>query len=137
MRRENKGAYYRNLGWVMIVPCTSKKALLRTNSQRGIGEMLSTKLATIVEEPETEGSYDRPVDQVRYNNPSKAKVYDNNRKLLSLFKGKMIGKDLIRSNKLFKKSRVMISRNICVKGSYINFLAGFVAKGSLTGLPRY
>ncbi|KAL2906827.1 tRNA pseudouridine synthase B [Bienertia sinuspersici] len=99
-----------SLGWIITVPCTSKKAL-RTNSQKGIGEMLNTKLATIVEEPEN--------------------FYE------VWFKGKK-AKDLARSSKLFKRSKFQIvSHSFCVKGSYINFLAGFVAKGSLIGLPRY
>ncbi|KAK9670062.1 hypothetical protein RND81_13G174300 [Saponaria officinalis] len=131
MRREKGSHYYKKLIWVIIVPCTGKKTLLRTHSQKGIGEMLNTKLATIIEEPE--GLYDR-VNQIRYNDSSKIKINDNNSKLLS-FKGKK-GKELIRS-RLFKKSRLLVSNDLSIKGSYINFLGGFVAKGSLTGVPRY
>ncbi|KAL2906810.1 putative asparagine--tRNA ligase cytoplasmic [Bienertia sinuspersici] len=119
-----------SLGWIITVPCTSKKAL-RTNSQKGIGEMLNTKLATIVEEPENFYEGNTPKNNINTkinNNISNMKVW---------FKGKK-AKDLARSSKLFKRSKFQIvSHSFCVKGSYINFLAGFVAKGSLIGLPRY
>ncbi|KAK9670057.1 hypothetical protein RND81_13G173800 [Saponaria officinalis] len=116
MRREKGSHYYRKLIWVIIVPCTSKKTLLRTNSQKGIGEMLSTKLATIIEEPE--GLYDR-VDQIRYNDSSNIKINDNNNSKLLSFKGKK-GKDLIRW-RLFKKSRHLISHNLSIKRCILIF----------------
>ncbi|KMT09140.1 hypothetical protein BVRB_6g132470 [Beta vulgaris subsp. vulgaris] len=124
----------RSLGWVTGVPCTSRKCL-RTDSQKGIGEILNSKLTTIIEEPENfyEGNYNVHATSMKIN----TKINKNISNMKSWFKGKK-GKDLGHSTKLFKRSKLhLVSHNFCIKGSYINFLAGFVAKGSFTGLPLY
>ena len=122
----------KRLGWVIAVPCTSKKAL-RTDSQKGIGEILNSKLSTIIEEPENIYEVNN-----KNNNNSRNNIINNNINNMKLwFKGKK-GKDLVRSTKVFKRSKLqVVSHNLSVKGSYIDFLVSFVAKGSLNGLPHY
>ena len=134
MRRER--GRYKSLEWLMV-PCASRKAMRRTDSQKGIEEILSSKLATILEEPDYEkfgkGNNATSHRNISRKNNSSNNSNNSNNRLLWL-KGRKKEKDLIRSK--FKKSRaLLVSHNLCIKGSYVTFLAGFVATGSLTRLP--
>ena len=132
MRRER--GRYKSLGW-LIVPCASRKAMRRTDSQKGIEEILSSKLATILEEPDYESFSSTSHQNISRKNSNSNSNNSNDNSNRSLWlKGRKKGRDLIRSR--FKKNRALIvSHNLCIKGSYVTFLAGFVATGRLTRLP--
>lgn len=128
----NNSSRRRSLGWVIAVPCTSRNAL-RTDSQKGIGEILNTKLSTIIEEPENLYEGNNNVNSPRNINTK----ISRNISSMKLWLKEKKGKDRVLSTNLFKRSKLhVVSRNLCcVKASYINFLSGFVTKGSFTGLP--
>ncbi|GAB4857245.1 hypothetical protein Ancab_015152 [Ancistrocladus abbreviatus] len=92
-----------------LVACTNRRCL-RTDSQKDIEEIIKSKLATIVEEPEL---YDQDL-----NTPTIKHRQNKARRVKEL-----------RSR--FKRSRLFLISRFSLRDSYIHFMAGFVAKDQM------
>lgn len=102
--------------WAVVVPCTSKKSFMRTESRKDIEEILKTKLAPIEEEPEMACDENRT-------------LVTNNIRVAKKGSKKMVGSKV-------KLGHLFMPRLICFKDSYLVFINGVAPRCRVAGLTQ-